>query len=141
MRWLLPVRGGGIGLRRRRASAGRGQLEGEAFEARFLGRGEPPQHDVVGDRQAGDDLGLCLDQAPVAVGGVHRQAGAVKRGVERGEVVRLDDGPGLGQELGAGALRLDPSAADDQHPVGDGLDLGQEVRREQHGAAAVGEAA
>ena len=106
-----------------------------------VGRGEPAQHDAVGHRRAGDDLGLGLDQPPIAVGGVRRQAGVVKRGVERGEVVRLDDGPGPGQQLGAGALRLDPAAADDHHPVGDGLDLGQQVRGEQHGAAAVGEAA
>ena len=65
----------------------------------------------------------------------------MKRGIEAGEVVCLDDGPGLGQQLGAGALRLDSSAADDHHPVGDGLDLGQQVRGEQHGAAAVGEVA
>ena len=65
----------------------------------------------------------------------------VKHGVERGEVVRLDDGPGLRQQLGAGALRLDPAAADDHHPVGDGLDLGQQVRGQQHRAPAVGEAA
>ena len=121
--------------------AGRGQLEEEAFEARALGGVEPAQHDVVGHRQAGDDLGFGLDQPPIAVGGVRRQAGAVKHGVERGEVVGLDDGPALGEQLGAGALRLDPSAADDHHPVGDRLDLGQQVRGEQHGAAAVGEAA
>ena len=120
---------------------GRGQIEEEAFEARARGRGEPAQHDAVGHRRVSDDLGLGLDQSPVAVGGVHRQAGVVKRGVERGEVVCLDDGPRLGQQLGAGALRLDPSAADDHHPVGDGLDLGQQVGGEQHGAAAVGEVA
>ena len=89
--------------------------------------------------RAGDDLGLGLDQPPIAVGRVGRRAGAVTR-IEPGG--RLpDDGPGLGQQLGAGALRLDPSAADDHHPVGDGLDLGQQVRGEQHGAAAVGEVA
>ena len=69
-----------------------GQLEEEALEAGALGRGEPAQHDAVGHRRAGDDLGLGLDQPPVAVGGVRRQAGALQRGVEPGEVVRLDDG-------------------------------------------------
>ena len=44
---------------------------------------------VVGHCQAGDDLGLGLDQPPAAVGGVRRQAGVVKHGVARGEVVGL----------------------------------------------------
>ena len=130
-----------VGLRRWSVSAGRGQLEEEAFEACLVGRGEPAQHDVVGHRQAGDGLGLGLDQPPIAVSGVTRQAGVVKHGVERGEVVRLDDGPARGQQLGAAALRLDPSVADDDHPVGDSLDFGQQVRGEQYGAVAVGEAA
>mgnify|MGYP002082724809 CR=1 FL=1 len=43
---------------------------------------------------------------------------------EPGEVIRFDDAPGLGQQLGTGALRLKPSVADDHHPIGDGLDLG-----------------
>ena len=86
-------------------------------------------------------FGLGLDEAPIAVGGVHCQAGSVKRGVEPVEVVGLDDGPGPGQQFGAGALGLDPSVADDDHSVGDGLDLGQQVRGEQDGAAAVGEVA
>ena len=86
-------------------------------------------------------LGLGVDQPPIAVDGVQRQAGSVKRGVEPVEVVGFDEGPGLGQQFGAGALCLDPSVADDDHPVGDGLDLGQQVRGEQHGAAAVGEVA
>ena len=64
--------------------------------SRVLGGGEPAQHDAVGHRRAGDDLGLGLDQPPIAVGRVGRQAGAVKRGIEAGEVVRLDDGPGVG---------------------------------------------
>src|SRR5215210_3129820 len=60
---------------------------------------------------------------------MRRQAGAMEHGVERGEVGRLDDRAGVGQQLGAGALRLDPSAADDHDPVGDGLDLGVAQQR------------
>ena len=70
MRGLLPARGGSNRSRRRSASAGRGQLEEEALEAGALGRGEPAQHDAAGHRRAGDDLGLGLDQPPIAVGGV-----------------------------------------------------------------------
>ncbi len=99
------------------------------------------QHDARGERRAGDDLGLGLDDAPVTVGDVGRQAGTPQRRVQAGEIGGLDDRAGLGEQLGAGALRLDPTAADDHHPVGDGLDLGQQMRGEQHGAAAVGEAA
>jgi hypothetical protein len=72
---------------------------------------------------------------------LRRQPRVVQRGVEAGEVGRLDEGAGLREQLGTRALRLDPPAADDHHAVGDRLDLGQQVRREQHGAAAVGEAA
>ena len=70
---------------------GCGQLEEEALEAGVLGRGEAAQHDAAGHGRAGDDLGLGLDEAAVAVGGVRRQAGAAQRGVEADEVVRLDD--------------------------------------------------
>jgi hypothetical protein len=82
-----------IGLRRHSDCGGRGQLEEEALEARALGWGEPSQHDAAGHRRAGDDLGLGLDEPPIAVGGMRRQAGAVQRGVQPGEVGRLDDGP------------------------------------------------
>ena len=131
MRGLLPARGDRIG---------RGQLEEEALEAGVRGGGDPVQHDAARPSPPGDDLRLGLDQPAAAVGGVRRQAGAVQGGVEPREVGGLDDRPGLGQQLGARALRLDPPVADDHDPVGDGLDLGQQVRGEQHGAAAVGEA-
>jgi hypothetical protein len=72
---------------------------------------------------------------------MHRQTGAVERRVELREVVGLDNASGRAQQLGRGALRLDLPVADDHDPVGDGLDLGQQVRGEQDGPAAVGEVA
>ena len=52
-----------------------------------------------------------------------------------------DEHARAGQQLLAGALGDDPAVADDQQLVGDRLDLHQQVRGEQDGAAAVGEVA
>jgi hypothetical protein len=95
-----------IGPGRRRAWVGGRQLEEETFEAGVLGWGEPAQCDAVGHRRAGDDLGLGVDQPPIAVCGKGGQAGAVERGIEAGEVVCLDEGLGLGQQFGAGRARM-----------------------------------
>ena len=97
-----------------------------ARQAEAAAAPEKPRQSLL-QRLANVGLGRRDEETepPIAVGRVGRQAGAVHRGVEAGEVVCLDDGRGLGQQLGAGALRLDPSAADDHHPVGDRLDLGQ----------------
>ena len=50
-------------------------------------------------------------------------------------------GAGGRQQLGLGALGDDPALADHDEVVGDDLDLVQQVRGEQHGAAPVGVAA
>ena len=49
--------------------------------------------------------------------------------------------PAACQQLGLGALGDDPAVADHDQVVGDDLDLVQQVRGEQHGAALVGVAA
>src|SRR4051794_23941000 len=77
----------------------------------------------------------------IAAGDLDRQTGAQKDCVERGKVVGLDDAAGRADQLGRAALCLDPPVADDDDPIGHGLDLGQQVRGQQHGAAAVGKAA
>ena len=46
--------------------------------------------------------------------------------------------PAAREQLGLGALGDDPAVADHDQVVGDDLDLVQQVRGEQHGAAAVG---
>ena len=73
------------------------------------------------------------------------------RGVEAGgrrgprasasRVGRAHEHAGAGEQLLARAVGDDPAVADDQQVVGDRLDLQQQVRGEQHGAAAVGEVA
>ena len=60
---------------------------------------------------------------------------------ERLAVVGADQRAGAGEQLVARALGDDPAVADDHQPVGDRVDLVQQVRGEQHGAAAVGEVA
>ena len=108
-----------IGPGRRRVGAGVRQFEEEAFEAGVLGWGEPAQCDAVGHRRARDDLGLGLDQPPVAVGRVGRQAGAVKRGIEAGEFKRDLDVPAVADlvcqlqaDYSARAYRRDPDYPD-----------------------------
>ena len=72
---------------------------------------------------------------------MRHESGAAQRGVEPSKIGGLDDRAARCQQFGAGALRSDPAAADDHHPVGDGVDLGEQVRGEQHRAAAIGEVA
>src|SRR4051794_20134782 len=53
---------------------------------------------------AGHDAGVGFDVSLIALCMAARQAGAAKRGIEGGEVICLDDGPGLGQQLSMSAL-------------------------------------
>src|SRR4051812_9900968 len=85
-RWALTQR-----LRRRRSTRRR-DVRGPRPR---LGRAA--QCHAVGDRRAGDGVGLGLYEPPITVGWVGRQAGAVKCGIEAGEVVCLDDGRGVAQ--------------------------------------------
>ena len=55
-----------------------------------------------------------------------------------GDVAGADERAGGGEQLGLGALGDDPAVADHDQVVGDDLDLVQQVRGEQHGAAVVG---
>ena len=77
-----------------------------------------PASTALADRPGGRDRG----GERLLVGGAHERAGA-------------------GQQLLARARGGDPAAADDHELVGDHLDLGQQVRGQQHGPAAVGEVA
>ena len=56
-------------------------------------------------------------------------------------VLGADEGAGGGEQLVLAALATIRPLADDDQVVGDDLDLVQQVRGQQHGAAAVGEAA
>ncbi len=69
---------------------------------------------------------------------VNVDAGAGQGAGEVGLAGCADVGAGGLQELGLAALGDDPAVADHDQVVGDHLDLVQQVRREQHGAALVG---
>ncbi|VFA81503.1 Uncharacterised protein [Gordonia paraffinivorans] len=53
-------------------------------------------------------------------------------------VERTNPAPRAGQQFGLGALGDDPAASDDDDVVGDDLDLVEQMRRQQHCAAAIG---
>ena len=65
-------------------------------------------------------------------------ADAVEGAAQGVEVAGPDEGAGAGEQLRLGAVRDDPAVADHDEVVGDDLDLVEQVRGEQHGAAAVG---
>ena len=65
-------------------------------------------------------------------------AGGRERRGERAGVALRTTVPAACQQVGLGALRDDPAVADHDEVVGDDLDLVQQVRGQQHGAALVG---
>ena len=91
--------------------------------------GQPGQHVVQGG-----GIHLAVQVRAADLGRVHpRQAVQDDRPGQLG----VDRGPGqvphLGQRAGLGG----PAVADDRHPVGERLRLGQDVAGQQHGAAAL----
>ena len=89
-------------------------------------------------------LPTCVGRRPRCAGRRRRSASAVmagggqrRRRARRGRAARTRV-PAAAQQLGLGALGDDPALADHDEVVGDDLDLVQQVRGEQHGAAAVG---
>ena len=105
---------------------------------------------VGGAQLADDDVGAVRDLAHETGVGVGAEAAVHGGGGDRGLVQGTGEpvvvggaheGAGRGQQLGLAALGDDRAVADHDDVVGDDLDLVQQVRGQQHGAAVVGEAA
>ena len=92
-----------------------------------------------GDAADGDRLGLDLQAA--GGGALRDDRGLGERGHEGVVVGGARERAGPGEQLVLGALGDDLAVADDDDLVGDALDLVEQVRAEQHGAALVGVAA
>jgi hypothetical protein len=118
-----------------------GQVEEQLLESGALRRPEPRERHAAGERGAADGFGVRVDDEGAVGGRARLQGGVSQRGRQRRRVGRRHERAGVGQQLITAALGDDAPRADDHDPVGDGLDLPEQVRGEQHRAAAVGELA
>ena len=110
----------------------------------IVGRSQLGERDAAAQGRPADLLGAGVGQQR-AVGAIaDRDRGRGERPAQQlaGDPVagRTDDRPGAtAEQLARRSLGDDLAAGDDHQPVGDRLDLVQQVRGEQDGAAAIGE--
>ncbi len=90
--------------------------------------------------RAPDGLGVGVREEPAGGDRADGDARGLEGQRQRGVVGGPDDGAGAGEQLLGRALRDDLPVPDDDDVVGDPLDLVEQVRAEQHRAAAGGEA-
>lgn len=86
--------------------------------------------EVLGVRGESD-----LDLAFEPLAGIFRDPGSIGEARRRAERDHADRGAGVPSQLGQGPGRHRPAPADDAHPVGQSLDLAEDVARQQDGAA------
>jgi hypothetical protein len=118
-------------------SGGGGELEEHLLEPAVGGA-------QLGEREIGlaghqaHDRGVGVGAHRVVVGAAGLEPGLAQGAFESRHVGCPDDGACGPEQLGFGAARDDASRADHDDVVGDELDLVQQVRGQQDGAAAVG---
>src|SRR5579875_327892 len=117
-----------------------GELEEEPLQAAGPAGAELTQRDARGERDVADLLGGCVGHQRAVVGGRDLDREAAQRAAQRVIVGGAHAGHGLlADELVARALGDDRAVGDDHEPVGDRLDLVEQVGGEQHGAPTAGE--
>ena len=92
-----------------------------------------PPDDVV--EVLGVDGEPAVDVAVEPLGDVVRDARSIGEAGRRVDGDRVDVGAGMLSQLGEGSGRHGPAPADDGHPIGQGLDLAEDVTRQQDRAA------